>query len=246
MFTAKDYHIISQIVFDTEIPYPGYRPNVVESPNGDGYWDGEKRYAHIALKYLQSYKELNKQITDPVLQEKAFTSLYALTEYLKLANDRAVAVAIELGVPKLFWPDIRYGAIRILEYPPGAVTHPHKDFNLFTLMCYRNVESNFKYINVKPPKYNLKEDTELKVSNELLVEANTLNHQIHFGEILELVLSCYKATPHEVVADESGRTQYSIGYFTIPNHEVKLPDDQTVGQWLDVRLTRSRKEVEVK
>ena len=67
------------------------------------------------------------------------------------------------------------------------------------------------------------------------------NKQIHFGEILELILSTHKATEHQVVEDKV-RTQYSIVYFAIPDHNAVLPDGTTVGAWIDERISRSRKE----
>ena len=216
MFTAKDYRILSDIVFQDS--YPGYKKNVVESPNGDDNWDDEKRYAHVAMKYLEEYKRVDSD------------RMMWLLDYLNTANSKAVEVAIELGVPKAFWPDVRYGALRILEYPPGSIAHSHVDFDLFTLMCYRNVPDAFRYSD----------------SNEFsdgLRRANELNSQIHFGEILELVIPRFPATPHEVSAMEQ-RTQYSIVYFAIPDHESILPDGTSVGAWLDERLSRSRKTVD--
>lgn len=210
MFTAEDYGILSDLVFEDK--YPGYRKNVIESPNGDGNWDTEKRYAHVAVKYLDEYNPYKVLVLD---------------KYLSLANNRAIEIAIELGVPKVFWPDIRYSALRILEYPPGSISHPHTDFDLFTLMCYRNIPQNFKYTN-----------------NRISVQldaANKLNKQIHFGEILELLLPSYKATEHQVMNDFE-RTQYSIVYFSIPDHEAVLPNGTTVGAWIDERIGRSRKE----
>lgn len=213
MFTISDYRTLSEIVFQDN--YPGYRKNVIESPNGDGNWDDKKRYAHVAAKYLEEYK--------PEVEEMA----QILDVYLNLANDKATEVAISLGVPKAFWPDAQYSALRILEYPPGSISNPHVDFDLFTLMCYRNIPKLFEYTN---PRISV-----------ALEEANKLNQQIHFGEILELLLPTHKATEHRVVADEY-RTQYSIVYFSIPNHEAVLPNGTTVGAWIDERIERSRKE----
>lgn len=213
MFTVSDYRTLSEIVFQDN--YPGYRKNIVESPNGDDKWDNEKRYAHLATKYLEEYK--------PEVEEMG----QILDVYLNLANDKAVEVAITLGVPKAFWPDAQYSALRILEYPPGSISNPHVDFDLFTLMCYRNIPDRFAYTN---PQISME-----------LEKANKLNQQIHFGEILELLLPTHKATEHRVIEDQV-RTQYSIVYFAIPNHEAVLPDGTTVGAWIDERISRSRKE----
>ncbi len=212
MFTISDYRTLSEIVFQDN--YPGYRKNVVESPNGDGNWDNDKRYAHVATKYLEEYK--------PEVEEMG----QILDVYLNLANDKAVEVAIALGVPKAFWPDAQYSALRILEYPPGSISNPHVDFDLFTLMCYRNIPNLFQYTG--------------SFTNAHLEHANTLNKQIHFGEILELILPTHKATEHQVVEDKV-RTQYSIVYFAIPDHNTVLPDGTTVGAWIDERISRSRK-----
>ena len=222
MFTAADYRIISDIVFQDN--YCGYRPTVVESPDGDGKWDDEKRYAHVADKYLKEWMGKQPRGTSHETYIRHQASI--LGDYLHRANERAIEIAIELGVPKEFWPVEKYGALRILEYPPGAVTNSHVDFDLFTLMCYRNIADDFHYIDW----------------SDHLLEANKLNQQIHFGEILGLVVPGYKATRHEVIADPAERAQYSMVYFAIPDWEAELPDGQTVGKWLEERLERSRKE----
>jgi hypothetical protein len=49
MFTEDEMSTLRNIVFQPQ--YPGYRPTIVESPNGDGKVDTEKRYAHVAPKY---------------------------------------------------------------------------------------------------------------------------------------------------------------------------------------------------
>ena len=84
-----------------------------------------------------------------------------------------------------------------------------------------------------------------KLGARMASPVRTLNQQIHFGEILELQMQgVYKATRHRVIADPESRIQYSIVYFAIPDWETKLPDGQTVGEWLEERLKRSRKEAE--
>jgi isopenicillin N synthase-like dioxygenase len=220
MFNAADYKKLHSIVFQDN--YPGYKPNIIEAPNGDGYWDNDKRYAHIAAKYLT---DLPYTPTKTVLQD-----------YLSRATQYAVSVAISLGVPKEFWPTYQYSAIRLLEYPPGAVTNPHTDFDLFTLMLYRNIPETFEYCG----------RDQLHKDNPLLQEARELNNQIHFGEILGIINPCYWATPHKVVADPAQRTQYSMVYFAIPDHAAVLPTGETVGAWIEERISRSRKTVEEK
>jgi len=228
MFTVHDYKVLSDLVFRDD--YPGYRPEMIESPNGNGNWDTEKRYAHVATKYLN---EMRKNSIHVGSSKKGDTFVRAtiLSEYLDKAHDRAVDIAIELGIPKEFWPVRSLSAMRILEYPPGAIAHPHVDFDLFTLMCYRNIPENFRYTQ--------NDDLDECIP---LMDAQKLNKQIHFGEILELVNPKFQATEHEVVADPEGRTQYSIVYFTIPDREAVLTTGETVGQWLDERYSRSRKE----
>lgn len=214
MFDAQDYNIIYDIVFKDE--YPGYKPNTIESPNGNNKWDEGKRYAHIAKKYLDYYDSPNKGI---------------LVDYLQQACNTAINIATELGIPKKYVPTYEHSALRILEYDKYALSNPHKDFNLFTLMCYRNIPECFKYTE---PQDQL---------NYLLLKANKLNKQIHFGEMLEIINPVFKATTHEVIQDPQGRTQYSIVFFAIPHHGVYLQHMETVGEWLDERLSRSRKDI---
>lgn len=230
MFTANDYRKLSNIVFQDD--YPGYRKNIIESPNGDHNWDTDKRYAHVATKYLNTE------------QYKSNKHRPYLMQLLNTANKKAIEVAIEIGVPKRFWPNVNYGALRVLEYPSGSVTHPHVDFDLFTLMCYRNLQDNFKYID------KITEDQKDIKQFLVLENARELNHQIHFGEILELINpKAFRATKHEVIAERFDRTQYSIVYFSIPNHNELLPkklDEEkqiSVGEWIEERISRSRKEV---
>lgn len=216
MFNPNDYNLIHEIVFSQKNPFPGYRPTIIESPNGDSYWDTEKRYAHVAKKYFTSdYVKDN------------FESFKVLNSYLEEAHKKSLQVAEYLGIPEEYHPDIEYGALRILEYPPGSVTHPHKDFDLFTLMCYRDIPETFKYLDEN------KTNSASKYQD--------VSQYIHFGEILELLAPEYPATMHEVVADS--KPQHSIVYFTIPNHSTLLPTGETVKEWLDERLSRSRKEV---
>lgn len=214
MFTAYDYQILHNLVFRDD--YPGYRREVVESPNGDGKWDREKKYAHVALKYLEKDK----------LPAIDLTGRPTLEDYLRKATYEATNVAIQLGVPKAFWPTVEYSALRILEYPPGSNSHRHTDFDLFTLMCYRNIPELFKYSEAP--------------SNHLL-NANKLNEQIHFGEMLQIINPNYTATPHHVNSD-GYRTQYSIIFFAIPDHKAVLPSGVPVGEWLEERMSRSRSE----
>lgn len=219
LFTSSEYAHLHSLVFRDG--YPGYKPNVVEAPNGDGNKDLEKRYAHVAYKYLASDSGVDKQDRN------------ILTDYLEKAHALAIEVAIAIGVPPAFWPVREHGALRVLEYNSTATTAPHKDFDLFTLMCYRNHPEYFKYISGDASQYK---------KNKSLHAAQKLNAQVHFGEILEEIdPETFQATPHEVVASK-GPYQYSVVYFSIPRHSVKLPSGLTVGEWLKERMSRSRYE----
>lgn len=102
--------------------YPGYRPDEVESPNGDGKRDETKRYAHIALKYQHPNREVQGHFD----------------RYLLSAHLLAVRVAGEMSVPASYWPSIAHGALRVIEYPVGAYTHEHTDMDLFTVCLHRS------------------------------------------------------------------------------------------------------------
>lgn len=224
LFTASDYSLLHSLVFRDG--YPGYKPNVVESPNGDGKLDDKKRYSHIAEKYLT--------------QMSRNPDRARLEGFLDTAHAKALEVAVALGVPPAFWPSRTYSAMRVLEYGPDAITNQHTDFDLFTLMCYRNLPEYFKYRH----SYAGNANTVIQGLNsaKMLKSVQPLNSQIHFGEILQEVNpSSFIATPHEVEASE-GPYQYSIVFFAIPPHESVLPSGLTVGKWLEERLSRSRYE----
>lgn len=237
MFTARDYAIIYDIVFNAS--YPGYKPNVVESPNGDGKFDSEKRYAHVAIKYLDQYK---KSYDGELREEEIIENSSILEGYLNAAHEKSVDVAVALGVPREFWPDINFGALRILEYPAGAIANEHKDFDLFTLMCYRNIPECFEYVREYGVGFTQEGSIERVIAlPQTLTDAQKLNPQIHFGEILEVINKNFVATNHKVVKDPLNRAQHSMVYFSIPNHSAKLPTGVTVADWLAERMSRSRK-----
>lgn len=245
LFTASEYAHLHSLVFQPD--YPGYKPNVVESPNGDGKKDMEKRYAHVSEKYLfvRTTETIN-YIKDwgyhPTHERD-----HQLQNYLNRAHDLAMQVAITIGVPREFWPVRKYSALRVLEYNAEAITNEHTDFDLFTLMCYRNLPEYFrgKMPKLRPDCGNGLRETNfgpINSSEALLAHAKQLNAQLHFGEILEEVdPNTYRATPHEVVAS-GGPWQYSVVYFAIPDWDSKLPSGVTVGKWLEERISRSRYE----
>ena len=187
--------------------YAGYRPNIVEIPNGDGKADAEKRYAHVATKYMKTDEERS-----------------ALMRYLEIAHAKALEVAKYIKIPPAFTPDIRYGALRILEYPPGSTSNLHEDFDLFTLMGYRDQPEKFKVHDGTP-------------ASEIMSKMHRLNRQAHMGQIgTEIGLG--PATPHSVLPSE--KAQHSIVYFAIPNHDAVLPNGIKVGTWIEERIARSR------
>lgn len=212
MFTADDYETIHRIVFRDG--YPGYKPTVKEIPNGDGKVD-RKRFAHVAPKYL----------TNEVQHEDKAV----LQEFLQIAHDAADEAARAAGIPAEFLPDIRYGALRVLDYAPGDFSNAHEDFDLFTLMCYRDQPDRFFAHGEKAGSWRA---SALDVIREY-------NPQAHLGQIGEAI-GLGAATMHEVLPSE--KAQHSIVYFTIPDHAAILPSGVTVKDWLNERMARSRTE----
>jgi hypothetical protein len=206
LFSKEDYDRMHSLVFVDG--YSGYKPTVAEIPNGDGKVDNDKKYAHIATKYL---------VTD---QQKA-----DLMPYLDKAFNLARAAADLARVPAAFRPVKEFCALRILDYPIGAGSEKHTDFDLFTLMCYRNQPEMFKTYDVEP--------VTLAMSRIKL-----LDKQAHLGELAE-ILRLGPATPHEVLPSTTDR-QYSIVFFAIPDHDAVLPTGQKVGDWIAERIARSR------
>ena len=199
---SRDYQDLHTAVF---LPgYPGYRPEVVESPHGDGKLDSYKRYAHVAMKYEHPWWYTQRWL-DGLLMD---------------AHRLAVKVARALDVPKAFMPKLDYGCLRVLEYPPGAGSHEHEDFDLFTLMLYRNLPEHFVSDWCSMPE-----------------AVKKLNAQCHLGQ-LATEIGLGDATKHAVTP--AAQPQHSIVYFAIPDHAAVLPSGATVGDWLTERLDRSR------
>jgi hypothetical protein len=200
---SRDYQDLYHAVFFTG--YPGYRPEIVESPHGDGNLDSYKRYAHVALKY-EHPRWYTQRWIDGLLME---------------AHRTAVKVARALNVPEAFMPKLDYGCLRVLEYPAGAGSHEHEDFDLFTLMLYRNAPEHF-------------------VSDwHAMPEAvKKLNAQCHLGQ-LATEIGLGPATKHSVTPCVVG-PQHSIVYFAIPDHAARLPSGVTVGEWIAEATARHR------
>lgn len=214
------YSTLHEIVFSSS--YPGYRPTVQEIPNGDGKVDADKRFAHIAEKYLKDFDDEGaKKVLNAVLDE---------------AHALAIKVAKTLEVPEAFMPVRAYSNMRVLEYPAGAVSNKHTDFDLFTLMFYRDQPECF----IAHGPFD-SEDNDLPLptlsQGNRLHSAQLINPQLHLGEMAEII-GVGPATPHEVVASKT--PQHSIVYFAIPDHKAVLPTGITVGDWLVERMSRSR------
>lgn len=207
MLTEAQYNRLHEIVFAQaqtgEATYPGYRPEVIEAPNGDGQKDASKRYAHVAMKYLRQW----------VAPWYRYRELY---DVLCEGHSLAMRVARELDVPELMLPSIEHSCLRILEYPPGAGSAPHTDFDLFTLALYRDRPEGFKRHHFTFTR---------------------AEHEYQIGEIGQIA-GLGPALRHEVLPLDV--PQHAIVYFAIPDHAAELPDGQTVGQWLAERVARSR------
>lgn len=132
ILTASDYHRLHSLVFKPN--YPGYKPNVIESPNGDGKKDIGKRYAHINYSYM-TFTDID-------------TVFY---EYLNKCHQYALDMSVRLGIPQDFWPNPTKSTLRVLEYPPGSTSVEHTDFDLFTVNLYRNTD-NLRVTNTSYPR----------------------------------------------------------------------------------------------
>jgi len=218
LFSQEEYARLHSIVFRDD--YPGYKPSVREAPNGDGKIDATKRYAHVALKYLHKAGACT-----------SFDDWCFLFRCLSRAHREAERVAVKLGVPEQYLPHEMDATLRVLEYPPGAGSELHTDFDLFTLLCYRNTmpgdDSPLIFMCNEGEQENSREWRKLQRTSP----------GMHLGEIGELV-GLGKATPHYVLPEHE--TQHSIVYFAIPDHAAVLPSQVTVGDWIKERIARSR------
>jgi hypothetical protein len=122
IFTRSDYDQLS-CLFDPHVGYRGYKPAVLEVPNGDGKVDAQKSYLHVALKY------------DP--------PSWALA-YLARAHFEACRVAEALGVDPAYYPRVADGTLRVNWYSEGAGSHEHTDFDLFTVNCFRETPDDLE------------------------------------------------------------------------------------------------------
>lgn len=197
-FSEADYNRIHELTFGRD--YPGYKPTVQESPNGDGDWDQEKRYAHVAAKYLGPDE-------------------HELEAYLTRAWIHSTKVVRKLGLDPQWEPSYAESCLRILDYPPGAGSAEHTDFDFLTIQLFRDRPEGFVRTEEVDPRHE------------------EISPGIHFGEIAEEI-GFAKATPHYV--KPLNTRQRSIVFFALPHRHVAL---KTVGEWLDERKARSRREI---
>ena len=190
--------------------YPGYKPDVKELPNGDGKID-DKKYAHIALKYLAGFGSSIERNT-------------LLRGALPRARARGWRVADAFEVPQAYRPDMRYdGPSGCWTMLPAESSHPHRDFNLFTLQLYRDKPQNLV--------------ADLSGIPEAVQE---LNKQCVIGEMGGAARARSPATLHQVTPLKKA-TQNSIVYFAIPDWDAQLPGiegapGESVKSWLNRRM----------
>lgn len=183
---------------------PGWKPGVQEAPNGDGEWDRTKRFAHLAPKYFDD--------STPTFVVDAWAA----------GMREAERASRQLGIPAAMMPGPD-STLRILEYPPGATSAEHTDFDLFTLRLYRNLESPFKYLGW---------------GGRELAEARKDFEGIHFGEIMAVLSERFLATKHKVTATPA-EWQYAAVFFAVPSWTAMLPCGKTVHDWMQERKASS-------
>ncbi len=217
-FSALDYEALHAVVFRAD--YPGYRPNVVEAPNGDAALDTQKRYAHIATKYLQQW-QVQWTHKNHLRNCQDWNTLIG---YLEKAHRRATDVAIELGVPTAFLPSFEHGALRVLEYPAGAGSAPHTDVGLLTLNLYRD----------QPECLHTFEDRWGRGNDWY---SGMTRAPYHLGRIAREI-GLGPAAAHRVIG--SATPQHSIVYFAVPDHEAVLSSGARLGTWLEAEMAKMR------
>jgi hypothetical protein len=195
LFDKYEFEDLS-LLFDSTLKYAGYRPDVLEAPNGDGNIDDKKRYLHIALKY------------DPPEWARW---------YLARAHFEACRIAEALGVPDAFYPKVENGTLRVLQYPAGAGSAEHTDFDLFSVHCYRSTPEDFHRVDAVDPR------------------AEAIDPDIHFGDLGAAIGLGYFATRHYV--PERPYAQQAIVYFAMPANGARMPDAACVSSGLPLGTT---------
>lgn len=193
-------------LFRPKNSYRGYKPEQLEAPNGDGNVDTRKRYLHVALKYGPPD--------------------WALW-YLARAHFEACRIAEALGVPDAFYPKVENGTLRVLEYPVGAGSAEHTDFDLFTVHCYRSTPEDFVRVR----------EGCTPEERERMACAEVIDPHVHFGDIGEAI-SLGRATRHYV--PERPYPQKAIVYFAMPANDARMPDGSRAIDWIADRYARSR------
>lgn len=171
LFDRADYDHLASLF--TLPGYKGYKPEVLEAPNGDGKVDVRKRYLHVALKY------------NPPGWAKYF---------LARAHFEACRIAEAIGVPERYYPKVENGTLRVLDYPPEAGSAEHTDFDLFTVHCYRSTPRDFVKVDAEPVTGGLAKPGALRT-------AELIDPDVHFGDIGQEI-GIGPATRHLVPARE--------------------------------------------
>jgi hypothetical protein len=205
IFTSSEYFDLHNL-FNTP-GYAGYKPDVREAPNSDGKVDEDKRYLHVSLKYNPPQWALS---------------------YLARAHFHACRVAEALDVRDAFYPRVENGTLRVLEYPVGAGTVEHTDFDLFTIVLWRSTPADLERGPTNAAEVP---------SAHARLAAEELSPGLHIGRLGELA-GLGPATPHSV----PGRpyVQRSIIYFAMPAMAAMLPTGETVREWLARVYAESR------
>lgn len=203
LFDRSDYDHLASLF--TLSGYKGYKPEVLEAPNGDGKIDARKRYLHVALKYNPPEWSI---------------------EYLAAAHFQACRIAEAIGVPEAYYPKVENGTLRVLDYPPGAGSAEHTDFDLFTVHCYRSTPEDF--VKVDEPRDQFYSER---------YAARAIDPDCHFGDIGQEV-GLGPATRHMV--PEREYSQQAIVYFAMPANDALMPNGMRAIDWISDRYARSR------
>lgn len=203
LFTETDYNELFQLF---NLPgYTGYKPDVLEAPNGDGKIDATKRYLHVALKYNPPEFAIR---------------------LLSRAHFEACRVAEAMGVLAAFYPKVENGTLRVLDYPVGAGSAEHTDFDMFTIHCYRSTPEDFVMHDDPDP-----------ATAPALAAGRAIHAELHIGDIGAEV-GIAPATRHSV--PERGYAQQSIVYFAMPANGAIMPNGLRAIDWIADRYARSQ------
>jgi len=201
LFSASDYYTLSKLTLHDSFPsFSGRSGN---------------------SKRVSSYVSV-KNIVDSNIDGSEKRLLYSCVER---AHHESLRVAITLGIPRKYWPNITHSRLRVLEYPPGTDNLPHADANMFTLTLYRNFQDTMFYPN----------DSRKTWPEHIQNEFRT---GLVFGELMQLVMAnktVYPPTLHGVSKDMFERSQYSVVYFAQPDGEAVLPGGITVADYVAER-----------